>query len=289
MAIKGACYPVHKHLNLLWPQWQAGPDRQVYHGAMQLCEEVSKQMELRAIPVDLAEEPTIINNIRGYQSITSQLAAAVKTITDYSPSSIFTIGGNCSSSIASIAYLNHRLKGDLAVVWLDSHGDLNTPESSLSKLFTGMPIRHLLGEGAPEIGGKLVSYLKPEQIILAGTSDLDPAESKYIKMTELTVLPPQVLKDSPETISSFVSSKGYAHVYVHNDTDVLQANDFPFSAWPNEAGITMETLENILDDISNKFPMVGASLVEFVPSDTNGIAQLLRMVKKILVAITKVA
>lgn len=277
-----------KHLNLLWPQWQGGPDRQVYHGAMQLCEEVSKQMELREIPVDLAEEPTLINNIRGYQSITSQLTIAVKTITDYSPSTIFTIGGNCSSSIASIAYLNHRFKGDLAVVWLDSHGDLNTPESSLSKLFTGMPIRHLLGEGAPEIGGNLVSYLKSEQIILAGTSDLDPAESEYIKMAELIVLPPQVLEASPETVSSFISSKGYTHVYVHVDMDVLQASAFPFSAWSSEAGITMKTLENILGDISNKFHIVGASLVEFVPSDTNGMAQLLRMVKKILTAITKV-
>lgn len=279
---------MYNHLNLLWPQWQGGPDRQVYHGAMQLCKEISKQMELREIPVDLAEEPTLMNNIRGYQAITSQLTTAIKEINDYSPSTIFTIGGNCSSSIASIAYLNHRFKGNLAVVWLDSHGDLNTPESSLSKLFTGMPIRHLLGEGAPEIGGNLVSYLKSEQILLAGTSDLDPAELEYIKMTELTVLPPQVLEASPETVSRYISSKGYTHVYVHIDMDVLKVSAFPFSAWPSEAGITMKVLANILDDISNKFHIIGASLVEFVPFDTKGMAQLLRIVKKISTVITKV-
>lgn len=272
----------YKHLNLLWPQWQGGPNRQVYHGAKQLAEELGKQIRLLEIPVDLEEESELINNIRGYQSIITQLNATVRTITDYSPSTIFTIGGNCSSSIASIAYLNHRFKGDLAVVWLDKHGDLNTPDSSISKWFTGMPIRHLLGEGDSEISRNLVSHLKPEQIILAGTNDLDPAESEYIKKARLTVLPPKLLESLPEAVSGSILSKAYTNVYVHIDTDVLKANSFRFSAWPSEDGITTERLDTILDDISNKFNIVGASLVEFVPCDSTGMTQLLQIVKKLL-------
>ena len=94
-------------------------------------------------------------------------------------------------ALASIAYINQRFGGDLAVVWLDAHRDINTSESSFSKLLTGMPICHLLGEGNSEIGFMLATYLKPHQIILAGTIDLAPAESEYIKMAGITVLPPR--------------------------------------------------------------------------------------------------
>lgn len=271
-----------KHLNLFFPQWQGGPNRQVYHGAMQLAESVGKKLLFQKIPVDLNDELALEKNIIGYRSIISQLKAAVETVTAYKPDTILTIGGNCSVAIAPIDYLNNSFNGDLAVVWFDSHGDINTPESSLSKFFTGMPLRHLLGEGDPEIGRLLLSKLKPEQLILAGTRNLDLAESEYIKMTGIKTIPPEYLESSPETVAHYISAKGYSHVYVHVDTDVLTETSFKFSAWPSKEGINLETLTEVLDNICGKFSFAGSSLVEFLPGDELGINQLQLILKRIL-------
>ncbi|MBP2645322.1 MAG: arg [Firmicutes bacterium] len=275
-----------KHLNLVFPQWQGGPKRQVYDGAMQLAEALENKLLMQRVPVDLNEELELEKNIIGYKSIVNQLRAAVETLTDYNPETIFTIGGNCSVSIAPIGYLNQRFNGDLVVVWLDAHGDINSPESSPSKLFTGMPIRQLLGEGDSEIDHMLPSKLKPDQIILAGTRDLDLPEAEYIKMAGIKIITPEVLELSPETVFHSISSKGYTHVYVHIDTDVLTETAFKFSAWPSKEGITMKTLTEVLDNMNDKFRFVGASLVEFLPCDALGMTQLQLICKKILTGLT---
>ena len=57
------------------------------------------------------------------------------------------IGGTCGAEIAPVAYLNNHYESDLAILWFDAHGDLNTPKTSLSGHFHGMVLRTLLGEG----------------------------------------------------------------------------------------------------------------------------------------------
>jgi len=57
---------------------------------------------------------------------------------------VLTVGGDhriASGSITGI--MQHRR--DLAVVWVDAHGDCNTPETSPSKNYHGMPLAHILG------------------------------------------------------------------------------------------------------------------------------------------------
>ncbi|WP_378954319.1 arginase family protein [Pelosinus sp. sgz500959] len=271
-----------KQLNLFFPEWQGGPYRQVYDGAKQLVETLEKRLLFQKIFVDLNEKLVTENNIIGYKTILSQQMEAIETINKYQPDSIFTVGGNCSVGIAPIDYLNRRFSGDLAVVWLDAHGDINTPESSLSKYFTGMPIRHLLGEGDAEIGCLLSSTLKPEQIILAGTRSLDAAESEYIQKAGIKIIPPETLDSSPETIAHYISSKGFKYVYVHIDTDVLSETAFHFSAWPSKTGISLETLISILEGINRKLRVVGASLVEFFPCDELGMGQLQLILNKLV-------
>jgi arginase len=63
--------------------------------------------------------------------------------------------------MAPISYLNKLYGGDLAVVWFDAHGDLNSPATSVSQNFHGMPLRCLLGDGEETLKSACFSLLRP--------------------------------------------------------------------------------------------------------------------------------
>ena len=53
------------------------------------------------------------------------------------------LGGVCSSSLGVLAGLGSP--PDLGVVWFDAHGDFNTPETTPTGFFDGMPLAMLTG------------------------------------------------------------------------------------------------------------------------------------------------
>ena len=85
------------------------------------------------------------------------------------PGEPVVLGGCCCAHIGAIRGLAER-HGRLAVVWLDAHGDLNTPETSPSGNEWGMPLRMSLEEGS----------IEPANVALVGARDLDPAEEEYV-------------------------------------------------------------------------------------------------------------
>jgi arginase len=101
-----------------------------------------------------------------------------------------TVGGDHSIAAGSIAgaavALAQRGKR-LGVIWLDAHGDANTPESSASGNIHGMPLAHLLGHGDPmfagisaALGGPSPAVL-PQHVALVGVRDLDEPERRHLR------------------------------------------------------------------------------------------------------------
>lgn len=134
------------------------------------------------------------------------------------------------------------------VLWIDAHADLNTPESSPSKTFHGMPLRLLLGEGDSILKQSLFSYLKPSQIILYGTRDLDKPEEKYIQEKNI----------STNTITK-------SNLYIHLDLDVIDPLEISDVKCPSPNGVGFEKLKEMLTQLKSKYNIVGASLVEYAP------------------------
>ena len=85
------------------------------------------------------------------------------------PARPLVLGGCCCSHVGAVRELARR-HGRLAVVWLDAHGDLNTPESSPSGNAWGMPLRMLIDAGD----------VAAEDVTLLGARNLDPPEVAFI-------------------------------------------------------------------------------------------------------------
>jgi arginase len=165
---------------LYFPQWQgSGPSTALARGAEAIRRALGNRYPFTDIPV---EGTPIVerHGILGYDPILAQLRTAVGSLNDAAPEAVYTLGGDCGIELAPVGYLHRRYGRRFGVVWLDAHSDINTPETSPSKHFHGMPLRALLGDGDPAFVDLAGPPLAPEQVVLVGTREMDPKEGEYV-------------------------------------------------------------------------------------------------------------
>ncbi len=259
-------------LNLLFPQWQgSGISNELYFGAKTIENHFSGKIKFSEVAVSTETNVKTENGIFAYSSIVEQLNRACQIIEDGSPEKVLTIGGDCGVELAPVSFLNRQYSGDMAVIWLDAHGDLNTPEESLSHHFHGMPLRTLLGDGDNKIVESCFSTISPNQIILVGGRDYDQAEQEYIEKEKIgNFSVSQVSKDCRRIIE-LIQSMGFNNLYIHIDLDVLDPGYFPYVKCPTKNGLSFETLIKTISELKGNFPVVGLGIVEYVADGDTGI------------------
>ena len=247
----------------LFPVWQGAGDKAVYHGAM-VMQQHAASAHVMPVGISLTDGLDRRNGIIGYDVIVRQLSEARQILAQQSCSKVLTLGGGCDAEILPISYLNRLYNGDLTVVWFDAHGDLNTPTSSPSGLFHGMPLRCLLDEGDAQIRNHCFSHLQPRQIVFAGCRDIDEPERLYICNNNIVCIAPQELKNG-HSLCNALPEKVYRRVYIHIDLDVLDPECFPSVMCPVSGGISVETLIKTLCELHAEVEIVGIGIVEYVP------------------------
>jgi arginase len=97
------------------------------------------------------------------------------------------IGGDHSIAIGTIAGLAAALRAEnekarLGVIWVDAHGDLNTPDTSPSGNIHGMPVAVCIGDGPDELTniGGFKGKVQANDLVLVGLRDIDKAEKQAI-------------------------------------------------------------------------------------------------------------
>jgi len=161
------------------------------------------------------------------------------------PRRALVLGGCCCSHVGAIRGLSGRHER-LAVVWLDAHGDLNTPGTSPSGNEWGMPLRMAIDEGS----------VRPEDVALVAARDLDPPEREYMAATGID-------DDLGRALG------GVGAVYVAFDVDVLDPGACR-SFMPVEGGPTLAEAESILRDVASRAPVAGFGLTGAVPDTDVG-------------------
>ena len=250
-------------LSLLYPEWQGyGEDDAVYTGALKAAQSLFDINDFTQIPVVSKENLKLSNGVFGLDSIAPRFRQALQKIHLLAPRKIFMLGGTCGVEIAPVGYLNETYRGDLAVVWFDAHGDLNTPESSPSGHFHGMALRTLLGDGPVELIGDLKKFLVPEQIFLVGTRELDAPEAAFCSEKAISIsLTDEFSK--PQILVKRIQERGFKHVYLHLDLDVINPESFPNSLMQTPGGPAVGEVQTIMKALSDNFDIVGFSIVEY--------------------------
>jgi arginase len=194
-----------------------------------------------------------------------------------------TIGGDCAVALAAVGHANQRTEGDLAVVWLDAHPDLNTPASSPSGVFNGMVLRALTGEG---VEGLLPARpIDPSKIVLAGTRSIDDGEAEFMAQHSLTPVPAEQLA-SPEALIAAIEATGAGAVYLHIDVDVLDPAEILGIGYPVPFGVSAAALVELIRAVKARFALAGATIAEFAPASPEAAGEDLGVLLRIIGALT---
>ena len=101
----------------------------------------------------------------------------------------FIVGGDHSLALGSIAGASKFLGNDLAVIWIDAHGDINTHETSPSGNIHGMPLAASMGIGYKKLTSIFFDSfkVKPENVFILACRDLDDGEVALIDELNMNV------------------------------------------------------------------------------------------------------
>ena len=172
---------------------------------------------------------------------------------------------------AGVSNFYRQQKKDIGYVWLDAHGDMNTPESSPSGNVHGMPLAAIMGYGAPELVDLLGFKPKaePRNIVIVGARDLDAQERKIVKKSGIHVF---TMRDIDERGMRDVMSEALkyamddaAGVAVSLDMDFVDPTDAPGVGTPVRGGVTYREAHLALEMIADSRSMVSFELVEVNP------------------------
>jgi arginase len=267
-------------VGLLLPQWQGySVDDSPGRGARQIAAVLGEHAPLHAIDVPgwhaLAKEAAEaargdrIGGVLGLGEIVEQAAAALRWLDGVKPARLLSIGGDCGSDFAPLAWQAARSGGELGALYLDAHGDLNTPASSPSGRFHGMILRAALGEGAPALMALQPRALAPEQIIMAGVRDLDPAERDFLAASSIQLLPPAAFADG--RVLAAVQAHRATRWHIHFDLDVLDPDDFPDVTVPVPGGPSLDAVTQLLVELVGRCNVIGITVTEHVGGEASAL------------------
>lgn len=175
------------------------------------------------------------------------------------------VGGDCGIALAPVAAASAAHPGEVAVLWLDAHPDLNTPETSPSGAFNGMVLRAIAGDGADGLALEGDERVPASRIVLGGVRAIDDGEQAFIDAEGMTVLGVEELADPAAAIRA-ITATGATRVYVHVDLDVLDPSAIAGLSYPLPFGVEPDALVALVREVVAAFPLAGASIAGFAPS-----------------------
>jgi arginase len=184
------------------------------------------------------------------------------------------LGGDHSlavGSIGGVAANFHKQGRGVGLLWLDAHGDMNTPDSSPSGNVHGMPLSSLIGFGAPELTD-LVGFkpiVEPRHVAMVGIRNLDGKEQRLMKQSGVHVY---TMRDIDERGMRQVMSEALrfatddtAGVAVSLDMDFIDPAEAPGVGTPVRGGVTYREAHLAMEMIADSRAMISLEVVEINP------------------------
>ena len=181
------------------------------------------------------------------------------------------LGGDHSLAIAT-ALASIQSEQNLGIIWIDSHGDYNTFETTRTGNLHGLP----LAATNNQTGNKLTSYhngnyYTPKNTVIVGARDIDDWEMPNIKNNNVTVFTTQDIKEQGiDTIikkAMNIALDGTNGVHISYDLDVIDPKTAPGVSVPAINGINEEEAYLILDEVLKyKDNIKSFDLVELNPT-----------------------
>lgn len=189
------------------------------------------------------------------------------------------LGGDHAVAIGTVA--GATAVGPVGLIWVDAHGDYNTPDSSPSGNIHGMPVAVLTGRGHPDLVelGHPGPKLRPQDVVMIGIRDLDAGERNALADSGVTVY---TMRDVDELGMATVVRRALTRlnhlgrVHVSFDMDALEPAAAPGVGTPVTGGMTVREAHLLMEILAESGKIASLDVVEINPilDDGNRTAEL---------------
>ena len=186
------------------------------------------------------------------------------------------LGGDHSLAAGSVAaaaeWANTTRQLPLGLIWVDAHGDMNTPATTTSGNVHGMPLAALLGPEPAELSriGNFAPKVQPAHTVLIGVRNLDDREKVLVRDSHIHVF---TMKDiDRQGIASVVeqavalAGAGTAGIHVSFDMDVCDPMVAPGVGTPVKGGLDYREAHMVMEMVADSGALTSLDLVEVNPT-----------------------
>ena len=238
-------------ISLSYPQWQgSGRHENLPRGAAAAAAVCAQYATPVLVPlVDCTAGAA--HGVNRWEAVFAQFRSAQEILARSRAARVLTAGGDCAVDVAVIDYLQGKYP-DLHVIWIDAHMDANTPATSPSGNFHGMPVSAILGRAPEPMRPFLGKPVDPAHFHYFGIRVGDDGDWALQRELDLKLLDAQADIGGP--------------VHIHFDLDVLDPREFPYLAYP-DGNLGIDDAVALLGRIARMADVVGFTVTEFAPSD----------------------
>lgn len=186
------------------------------------------------------------------------------------------IGGDHSLGLGSISGVS-KYYDEIAVIWIDAHGDINTHETSPTGNIHGMPLAAAMGLGYDDLTDLYYKgvKIKPENVFIIGARDLDEGEKELIKKLNMTVYSTEDVQNiGVKQIMNIIHSKLEANnveaVHLSFDIDCIDPEYVPGTGTPVRHGMNVIEAKYILKYLMETKLVKSMDFVELNPKLDEG-------------------
>ena len=178
------------------------------------------------------------------------------------------LGGDHSVAVGTVGAASHQ--EPIGVLWIDAHGDFNTPDTSPSGNIHGMPLAALTGHGAPELVnlGRPGAKIQAQDVMLIGIRDLDPREKDLLRSSGAGVYTMREIDERGMAEVAKEALKRLQHrdrLHLSLDLDALDPSEAPGVGTPVTGGLRYREAHLLMEIVAESEKVGSMDLVEVNP------------------------
>lgn len=177
------------------------------------------------------------------------------------------ISGDCNMTVATVAGLGSEAR--TGVVWIDAHGDFNTPETDSSGYLDGQGLSMLTGRSWMAHTRSMAGFapVPDHRVLLIAARDLDDEEALLLRASDIGTLDVEECQSATTrgmALARLVSDVDQVHV--HFDADALDPEIAPANSYAAAGGLQPREVIALVSELSALRPVVSATIASWDPS-----------------------
>lgn len=214
-------------------------------------------------PTNLRNFPQFLQDMDAAQSVAGRVGAS-----DF----VFCLGGECTLVTGTLAGFKGRFEGKPGMLWLDAHGDFNTPETTSSGFLGGMPLAFACGRG-PKLNQDIEDVrplLEEENVVHAGGRALDSLESEAMSSSPMKIYSASAIHEQGASRTGDQAAAYLAAhanwIVCHLDVDSIDSTIIPAVNYPEPGGLRLEEVKTLVRALQKTSKLKVFNLTAYDPA-----------------------